>query len=268
VRPGLDDKILTSWNALMISAFALGSQALGDETYLRIAKEAADFILGTLWDGRTLKRRYRDGEAAIDGFLDDYATFGLALLDVYEASFEPRYLDAAEKLAVAMRERFEDAEHGAFFSSAAGDPSLVLRMKEDYDGAEPGGNSMAALLLLRLSAMTGNQDFQRSAEGTLKAFASRLRVAPVALPQMLAAYLFWRSTPKQIVIAGENAGPLLAEVHKRFLPNKVMLGSATGRAHLAPMVAVEGKATAFVCENFVCQLPVTTPEELAALLDQ
>ncbi|MCX6619828.1 MAG: thioredoxin domain-containing protein, partial [Acidobacteria bacterium] len=161
VRPHLDDKILTAWNGLMISAFALGGRVLNEPGYTAAARDAADFILTRMFDGSTgtLFRRYRDGDAAIPAFLDDYALFVQGLLDLYEASFELRYLEAAVSLTEKQIELFEDRENGAFFSSGAGDQRLVLRMKDDYDGAEPSGNSAAAWNLLRLARITGREDF-------------------------------------------------------------------------------------------------------------
>jgi uncharacterized protein YyaL (SSP411 family) len=281
VRPHLDDKILTSWNGLMISAFAVGAQALDEPRYARAAQRAAGFVLERLYDPATglLLRRFRDGEAAIAGFLDDYAFFGNALVDLYEAVFEVRYLDVALQLGEKMRELFEDAEAGGFFSTAAGDESLVLRLKDDYDGAEPSGNSMAALLLLRLSDLTGRTDFRRSVERTLAAFGSRLRVAPVAVPQMVVVHMLARRKGKQIVIAGEREDPatveLLREARSRFLPGRLILladGEESRRRlaryspALADMKAVDGHPTAYVCEDFTCQLPVCGRDQLAELL--
>jgi len=278
VRPHLDDKVLTAWNGLMISAFALGAQALDEPRYLEAARRAADFVLERMFDASTgrLLRRFRAGEAGIDGFLDDYAFFLQALLDLYEASFEFRYLETAAAVAATMLARFEDAATGGFFSTAAGDASLLLRMKDDYDGAEPTGNSIAVLALLRLAEMTGSPRFRAAADRTLEAFAPRMRATPVGLPQMLAAYMFAKSKPRQIVLAGEagSAQAMLAVVRRRFLPHKiVLLADEASRARLAEwlpalagMTPVDGKATAYICENYACQLPVTDPERFAELL--
>src|SRR5579884_1211951 len=153
VRPHLDDKIITAWNALMISAFAKGAQILNDASYERAARRAAEFIIGRMFDPqqKALLRRYRDGDASIPGFLDDYAFFIQALLDLYEADFVPERLLLASELANQMRVLFEDQEYGGFFSTRAGDSNLILRMKDDYDGAEPSGNSIAASVLIRLA---------------------------------------------------------------------------------------------------------------------
>lgn len=280
-RPHRDDKILTSWNGLMISALAVAAQVLGEARYLEAAQRAAGFLLTRMYDrpARRLLRRYRLGEAGIPGFLDDYAFFAQGLLDLYEAGFEIRYLELALELTERMRELFEDPQNGAFFSTAEGDSHLVLRIKDDYDGAEPSGNSIAALNLLRLAAITGREDLRESAERTLKAFSSRMRLAPAGVPQMLVALGWYLGRPKQIVIAGPAGDPrtrsLLDVLRKRFLPHKVVLLAdessrdrlAAWQPAIASMQGLQGRPAAYVCENFVCREPVSEPEELARLLE-
>jgi len=281
IRPHLDDKILTAWNGLMISALALGGAVLDEPAYAEAARRAAEFVIACLYNpaNGVLLRRYREGEALIPGFLDDYALFAQGLLDLYEAQFDRRHLDLAIRLTEKQQQFFEDAEHGGFFSTMAGDASLVLRMKEDYDGAEPSGNSVAAGNLLRLAEITGRANFRESAERLLAAFGSRLSVAPMAVPQLLAACEFRLSEPRQIVIAGERAAPdtqaLLRTLYTRFVPNRVVLliDSEEARAALsagAPAVAsmgkLEGRAAAYVCRSYTCQLPVSEPVRLAELL--
>ncbi len=275
VRPHLDDKVLTAWNGLMISAFALGARVLGEARYEAAARRAADFVLARLYDGGRLLRRFRDGEAGVPAFLDDYAFLANGLIDLYETCFEARYLEQAIALAEAMRERFEDARDGAFFSSPAGDESLILRMKEDYDGAEPSGNAMAGLALARLAAITGRDDFRQSLSRLFEAFAMRMRAAPVGVPQMIVAWMLATAAPKQIVIAGEREAAdtraLLAEVRRRFLPNAVVLLAGDAVRVWSPAIAamqpVEGRAAAYVCENFACRLPVTEVAGLIELLE-
>jgi uncharacterized protein YyaL (SSP411 family) len=278
VRPHLDDKILTAWNGLMISAFALGGRALNEPAYTAAARDAADFILTHMFDRSTgaLLRRYRDGDAAIPAFLDDYSLFARGLLDLYEASFDLRYLEAAVALTEKQIELFEDHDNGAFFSSDAADQRLVLRMKDDYDGAEPSGNSAAAMNLLRLARITGREDFRRSADRTLTAFGQKIATSGVAMPQMLNALMFSMAEPREIVIAGEREAAdtraLLEVVWSRFLPDAVvMLADEAGRN--SPLLAgahdkqtVNGAAAAYVCRNFVCQLPVTAADALFELL--
>lgn len=224
-------------------------------------------------------RRYRDEEAAIAGFLDDYAFFTQALLDLYETGFDFRYLEAAERLAEEMGEWFEDREHGAFFSTAENDPSLLIRMKDDYDGAEPSGNSIAILTLLRLAQMTGRDDFRIAAENTLRVFGSRLQAMPAGVPQMLVALDRYLSKQRQIVVAGpRDAGDtqaLLRVIRRHFDPNRIVLLAGGGESQealarnvpaIAGMKPEGGRAVAYVCEDFTCKLPVSTPEQLSELL--
>jgi uncharacterized protein YyaL (SSP411 family) len=281
IRPQLDDKILTAWNGLMISAFALGGAALDEPAYAEAARRGAEFVLTRMYDPATgiLLRRYREGDAAIPGFLDDYALFVQGLLDLYEAQFDRRHLDLAIRITEKQRELFEDPESGGFFSTAGGDRSLVLRVKEDYDGAEPSGNSVAALNLLRLAQITGRAEFRESAELLLAAFGSRLSAAPMAIPQLLVAYDFLMSEPRQVVIAGERGAAdtqaLIKTVHTRFVPNRIVLlldsnesreALAAGAPAVAAMTKVNGRAAAYVCQNYACKLPVTEASQLAELL--
>jgi uncharacterized protein YyaL (SSP411 family) len=274
-RPHLDDKILTGWNSMMISALAKGAQILDDPEYAAAARRALEFIRAKLWEpeGGRLIRRYRDGESAIDGFLDDYALLIGALIDMYETSFESADLEWAKSLAERACELFEDRESGGFFSTPLySTPSeqkdVLLRLKDDYDGAEPSANSVMALALLRLTRLTGATEFAASAERTLHAFASRLRGGPSGLPQLLVALSFAAAPPMEIVLAGPSSDPamgdLLRVIRERFLPNAV-----TMRAPEAPteMPALHGRPTVYVCENYACQLPVTEPADLGKLLE-
>jgi hypothetical protein len=278
VRPHLDDKILTSWNGLMISGLALASRALGEPTYRDAAVAAAEFLLKTMWDAQSgqLLRRYRAGDAAIPGFLDDYAGFANALVDLYETTFELRYLEAAGKMADVMRGKFEDREGGGFYSTAEGDESLILRMKEDYDGAEPSGNSLAITVLLRLASMMANEGFRQSAMRALGAFASRLNSQPVVAPMMVAAHMMSRMKPRQIVFVGPVAETMRGAADMRFLPGVTLMAArddgerevlARWHEEIASMPLVDGQTAAYVCENFACQAPVTTLAGLDALLE-
>lgn len=278
VRPHLDDKVLTAWNGLMISAFAKGAQVLGDATYLEAAEKAANFILGTMLRDGVLLRRYRQGEAAIEGFLDDYAFFVQALLDLYEASFDVQLLDHASRLTRKAMALFEDTANGGFYSTADGDRSLVLRIKDDYDGAEPSSNSVMVRNLLRLSSLTGDGAMRASADRALEFFAGRLTSSAITIPMMATAYLTSLSKPKQIVLAGErgseDTAAMLREIRKLFMPDcSIVLLDDASRAKLnewmpftAPMRMVEGRATAYVCEDYACQLPVNQLDELVKLL--
>ena len=271
-RPLRDDKVLAAWNGLMISAFAKGAQILNDARYAQAARAAADFLRRHLWDdGRQiLQRRHRGGESAIDGFLDDYAFCGLALLDLYEATFEARDFEWAVRLAERAIELFADKENGGFFSTAEAstEPGALLRLKDDYDGAEPSGNSGMAMLLLRLARMTDRPDFRAAAEHTLRAFAQRMEESGTGVPQMLVAHAFALERPQEIVLAGPPDNPvmqeMLATIRRRFLPNAVVLRAEQSAQ---PMPALQGAATTYVCENFACKLPVTSALALDELLE-
>ncbi|MFN3322918.1 MAG: thioredoxin domain-containing protein [Bryobacteraceae bacterium] len=272
IRPHLDDKVLTSWNALMISAFAKGAQVLGESRYYDAAVRAAEFILNRMYDpaaAGVLLRRFRDGEAAIPGFLDDYAFFTQALIDLYETTFDLRYLKTAIELTDTLRDLFEDREAGGFYSTGHEDSNLVLRVKDDYDGAEPSGNSIATLNLLRLSQITGNAAYRESAERAIRALAPRMNDSPVAVPQMLVAYMFSTVKIKQIILVGdretEEMHRMFAVLRRRFLPQSIVLlaGTDEERRMLAgwlpvieTMTQIGGRATAYVCEDYGCKLPV------------
>ncbi|MBC7925392.1 MAG: thioredoxin domain-containing protein [Bryobacteraceae bacterium] len=270
IRPHLDDKVLTAWNGLMISAFAKASRVLGGSEYAQAGHRAADFVLKHLCADNLLFRRWRDGEAAIGGFLDDYAFFVQGLLDLYEAEFEDNHLRSAIELTGRMLELFEDVEQGGFFSSTTADPTLILRIKEDYDGAEPSGNSVAIMNLLRLAHITGKGEYRTSAERALAVFAKKLADGPTSLPQMLSSALSAQTPPRQIVLAGarDTMEPMRAVLRAKFLPfhDLIWAGSFALNPELQNMSGHHGRPTAYVCENFACKLPVSEPHELDGLL--
>jgi uncharacterized protein len=270
-RPHLDDKVLAGWNGMMISAFAKGAQILGDRDYYTTARAAADFIRTQLWEPatRSLLRRFRDGHAAVDAFLDDYASLINGLIDLYETAFDAADLRWASELAERAIQLFEDKNAGGFFSTREGQSDLVLRLKDDYDGAEPSANSVIAIALLRLARLTDREDFRESAERLLAAFAPKLRPAAPGMPQMLVAHMFAAAAPMEIVLAGDPADVRMREmeavVHRQFLPNAVILRGAEAPR---PMPALDGHPTAYVCENYACKLPVKDAAELEGLLTQ
>jgi len=281
-RPHLDDKTLTAWNGLMISSFARAYQVLGEDKYLASAKGASDFIRSKLYDEDrgVLLRRFRKGDAAIDGYLDDYAFLIKGLLDLYEASFEVDYLSWAIALQSKQDELFWDARAGGYFSTAGTDKTILLRMKNEYDGAEPSPNSIALLNLLRLAQMTDTNDYREKAEETLAAFSGVLQRAPHAMPQMMAAFDYHLDKPKQIIIAGASDSPdtqkMLQLVHERFIPNKIIMladGDAGQRAlaehftFISSIQTVDGKATAYICTGNVCKLPTNDSKKMALMLD-
>jgi uncharacterized protein len=267
-RPHLDTKILTSWNGLMISALAKGYAALGGKQYLDAADRATSFLLSTMYDANSgrLLRRFCEGEAAVPAFLDDYAFFVQALLDLFEAGFNPSYLETAANLAKHGLQQFEDSEQGGFFSTVGGASDLLVRIKDDYDGAEPSGNSVAANVLLRLAHLTGDTAFSDRAEKCLRWVAPKLEVQPTMAPQMLVALGRWLSEPEQVVIRCSAMAPeverLLAEQRKNFSPNSVVLvitdDSADRLKGAAPFLAQlvrKGRITLYECRNFACELP-------------
>ncbi len=287
-RPHLDDKILTSWNALMISAFALGARVFQasdpdlSSEYLAAATRAAAFIQAHLRDPETgaLLRRWRDEAAAVPAFLDDYAQATLAFIGLYEATFDPAHLATALDLGRRAIALFEDSEQGGFFSTAGTSSDLILRLKDDYDGAEPSGNSAMVMALLRLAAYTRLPDLEVAAERTLQAFASRLNEQGPALPAMLSAWIFHLAPKTQIVFAAtardEAFDAFTRAVAGRFLPEATLLGAVEGPARdrlacwlpeIASMGSMDGNPAAYVCRDFACLAPVSSPEDLVELLD-
>ncbi len=280
-RPHLDDKIITAWNGLMISAFARGGAVLDDPHYVERAARAAQFVRANLWDekNQTLYRSFRGGRSRVEGFADDYAFLIQGLLDLYEASFQVKWLKFAVTLQEVQDKLFLDEKEGGYFSTTGRDKSVVLRMKDDNDGAEPAASSVAALNLLRLAQIRGSAEFRELAASTVGAFQAILSRYPSAMPQMLVALDYQSGRERQIVIAGKPDAPdtraLLSEVSRHFLPNKIVLlaDGAEGQRYLeqkleaiSDMSMIKGKAAAYVCENFTCQAPVTEPDALARLL--
>jgi uncharacterized protein YyaL (SSP411 family) len=272
VRPHLDDKILASWNGLMLGALARASAALAEPAWRAAAERNAAFLRQHLWHTATgtLRHRWRQGECDDVQLLDAYAFPLHGLIQLYEATLEPAHLDFALALAEAMRERFYDPEHGGFWQNH-GAPELILRVKEDYDGAEPAGNSVAVSGLLRLAALTGRADYLAMAEKTLHLFADQLQRQPQKLPHMLLALDFWLHEPARLVIAGDPAAPatraLIQAAHQVYYPHKIVCGTAGPVAPEAKaQTLINGQPTAWLCTGTACQPPVTDPADLRALL--
>ena len=271
-RPLLDDKIVTANNGLMISALARGAQVLGEPEHLAAAVRAAEFVERELFDaGRgILFRCWREGRGANEGFAEDYAYFVQGLLDLYEASFELRWLRWAERLQATMDALFWDEARGGYFNSAAGDASIVLRLKEDYDGAEPAPSSVAAMNLLRLGAMLHDEKLRDRGRRCLEGFRVQWARAPHAMPQMLCALELALEPPRHVALAGDPAAAdfraLAAVLHERLGPRRAIVRAEAALPWTAAMARVKGRATAYVCEYFTCQLPVTTVAELRARL--
>ncbi len=279
IRPHRDDKVIVGWNGLMISALAYGGAALEEKKYIGAAEKAAEFVMTSLRRNGRLARYYRQTQVVGLGFLDDYAFMIMGLLDLYEASFDGRRLAEAGELAEQMIELFGDKKSGAFYLTGEDAERLIIRSKPSYDGAVPNGNSVAALVLLKLGRLTMDQRFTDRAEQTLNAFSGRIQQSPASLSAMLIAVDFWIGPTQEIVIAGdprrEDTKEMLKLIHSKFLPNAVVLFHQTGKAgeaiekivpFLEVQVAIGGKATAYVCENYVCKQPVNEIGALQKLL--
>ena len=268
VRPHLDDKILASWNGLMLGAFARAAAMLDELKYFLAAENNLRFIREKLWDekSKTLFHRWRDGERDAVQLLEGYAFLLDGVIHLYEATLNPTHLDFAGELATAMIAKFCDAANGGFWQSPADRTDLILRVKDDYDGAEPSGNSIATLALLKLAAITGREDFRAPAEATLQLAAPRLQQQPAAHAVMLQALDFWLDEPRRVVIAGEiNSAALkklLVAAHSVYQPNKIILGNTGAVELFAKTLAAKKSATAFVCTGTACQSPTEDGEQL------
>jgi uncharacterized protein YyaL (SSP411 family) len=270
VHPGLDDKRLTAWNALMISALADAAAGLGRDDYRAAAEACAEFVLRDLRDpeGRLL-RSYNRGRARQPAFLEDHAFLLEALLTLYEATFEPRWFTEAEALAEQILARFADPERGGFFSTAADAEPLIARRKDLEDAPIPSGSSAAAFGLLRLARLTGETRWEDAALGVLRLLHTIAPQHPLAFGHLLQALDFALAPVREVAIVGPDAGTLTDVVRRAYRPHLVVAGSRTGDGAvplLTGRTAVDGRATAYVCERFSCLRPVTEATELAALL--
>jgi len=276
IHPLKDDKILTSWNGLMIVALAKGYQVVRDEIYIEAARKAAEFILSVLrQESGKLFRRYREGEVANPGYMDDYAFMVWALIELYESTFDVRYLEEAVQLNRQAIDLFWDKEDGGFFYTAQDSESLIVRDKEIYDGAVPSSNSVSALNLLRLGRLTGDVVWENRADRLFKRFSSLMSDYPSAYTQFLNAVDFVLGPTQEVVIAGDvthqNTRAMVELLHKDFSPHRVMLvkqGGEQGQrlAALASYVndikPLNDQPTAYICENFACQAPFSDIETL------
>jgi len=286
-RPRRDDKILTAWNGLMLSALAraavVPAAALADRAaaYRTAAEQTAEFLQRDLFDPArgVLFRSWCDGRGATEGFAEDYAYLIQGLLDLYETTFAGRWVQWAAQLQAKMDELFLDPVQGGYFNSAAGAADVILRLKEDYDGAEPAPSSVAAMNLLRLAGLLNRDDWRTQAVAAIEALRAQWSGAPHALPLMLCAVDFALAAPQQVVLAGDPAAAdfraLAAVLHERLAPPRVVLAATGGKtqpwlaAHapwLAAMKPPAGRAVAYVCENYRCRLPAMTSEELRSAL--
>jgi len=273
VRPHRDDKVLASWNGLMLGALSRAYVVLGDESYRSAAEKNLGFIKEKLWDpaAKTLFHRWREGERDSVQLLEAYAFLLSGVIELYEATLEERHLEFALSLAEALLAKFYDREDGGFWQSAAGAKDLILRIKEDYDGAEPSGNSVAILTLLRLSSMTDRKEFREAAEKSLRLFSERLQSFPQAVPYMLLALDFNLEEPKRAVVAGGAGSPasksLLRAIHSVYQPNKVVLGTTGSVEPFARTLPLQnGQPAVYICTGTACQPATREPEKVKQLL--
>jgi hypothetical protein len=276
VKPARDEKMLTAWNALMISAYARAAEVLGDDGYRDIASQGVAFVEATLQRGDRLLSTCKDGVAKLNGHLDDYAFFVTALLDVYELLQDRGYLDRAVRLADAMLAHFWDASGGGFFFTSDDHERLIVRNKPAFDGSIPSGNSVAVRALLRLYHLTGRPDFLTRAEATLRLYAGQMREQPFGFANMLCALDFFVQGPREVVVVGRAGAPdtaaLLDAVRRRYVPNRTLQVIDPQQADALPAALqgkgqVDGNATAYVCHKMTCSLPATTAAEFILLLE-
>jgi len=274
IHPFLDDKILTDWNGMMIAALAIAGRSLNEPAYTRAARKAADFLLRHLRrkDGRLL-HRFREGKAGLEAHLDDYAFLVWGLIELYETDFEVDDLQTAMNLNVSMLKHF-DASSGGLYFTADDAEGLLVRPMDAYDGAIPSGNSVAMMNLVRLARMTEDAELEQRAAGIIRAFSKEMNRLPSAFTHMMSAFMFAEHRSYEVVLAGNKRSVdgkvMLHAIRKQFIPNKVVLWRNNQLTKLAPYTAKQkalgGKATAYICENFQCNLPVTNPEQALKLL--
>ena len=270
IHPQKDDKVLTDWNGLMIAAFARAGQALNDRDYISAARRAADFVIDHLHtdEGRLLKR-YRQGQVGLTAHLEDYAFMIWGLLDVYESTFDTRYLKQAIELQAVTDKFFKDTEGQGYFMTATDAEKLIVRAKKLYGGAIPGGNAASILNLLRLYRMTGEEGYALQGEDVIRAFSSEMQRQASGFPLVLCGIDFQQGPGHEIVVSGKDGSADVLEmvraIRKPFLPNKVLLFRddsnhetlAQLASYTAEQKSIEGKATAYICQDFSCQLPTT-----------
>ena len=275
IKPGLDDKILTSWNGIMIRGMAMGYQLTGKPEYLEACEKSAEFVLTTLsQDNGLLLRTYRSGKSHLNAYLEDYSYFIAGLIALYEASFEQRWLTEAERLAHIMIDQFGDDAGDGFFFTGKAHETLIVQSKSAYDGATPSGASMAIHSLLRLAKHLDNAQFHDKAVETLKLYFHQMERMPSGSGQLLCELAFLLSTPKEIAIVGEKGDAkteaMLVALHSTYQPNKIVALSESADGQILPLLAgktqIDDTATAYVCENYACQAPTTDVEAFVELL--
>jgi uncharacterized protein len=279
VRPGRDDKVLTSWNALMISAFVDGYRVLGEQKYLDTAVRAANFILDKMTKDGTLQRTYGKGHAKLDGYLDDYAYMVQCLLDLCAVDFSPRWYEEALRLNKYMLENFVDARDGSFFYTSQTHESLITRTKSFFDGSTPSSTSVATFNLLRLSRLSGNNDFEKHATVVMRMYSQYFQRVPDQFSNMLCALDFSLLEPQEIVLVADRSKTdwqeLFKIIHSAYLPNAVFIlkdvGTKGGALDESPLVKErglqQGKPTVYICKGYTCDKPITDARELQKKID-
>jgi len=266
IKPFRDEKVLTAWNGLMLAAFAEAAAVLNNSEYLDAAKKNADFLLSELRTNGRLLRTWKEGRAKLNGYIEDYANLADGLIELYQVSGDVKYLHTARELTDAMITEFWDEENGGFFFTSNDHEELIVRNKDFFDNATPSGNSVAADVLLKLSKLYGEEKYERFASTVLRLSAQQVKRFPSGFGRMLSAMEFMLSPVKEIAIVGEKGSEVEREVWSGYRPFKVM---ATGGA--VPLLEgrepLDGQPTVYVCENFVCQRPVTNAGDLKELLD-
>ncbi|MDG3547157.1 thioredoxin domain-containing protein [Methanobacterium formicicum] len=277
IHPGKDDKILTDWNGLVITALSLAGRVFGREDYLVAAGEAVDFIMTHLHSQGRLQHRWREGESAIEGNLDDYAYLIWGLLELYQATFQAEYLKAALKLNQALTKHFWDNEEGGYYFTPDHAPQILVRQKEAYDTALPSGNSVQQMNLERLYLLTGENNFRETSESLEKYFSPTMKQTPAAFTMFLSAIMFQTSPSFEVTILGEkdslDTQGMLKALQKEYLPQVVLVLKSSSDDLIKELIPslenktmVGNQATAYVCGDGTCQAPVNTPEELINLL--
>jgi uncharacterized protein len=275
VPPGLDDKVLTAWNGMMLSAMAEAARVFGETRYRDAAIQTADFLLKThvQSDGRLL-RTSREGRAHLDAYLEDYAYLAEGLIDLYEAGAPERYLQAATGLADRLLGDFMDAEHGGFFTTARNHETLILRSRDGADGATPGGNAVAASALARLACHFDRQDWRDAAVGAIRAYGRQITRYPRAFAKSLAVVDFLTEGPVELAFVGDSrqaaSQALCRAVAEEYLPNRIIASTGSNAGSTLPLLQgkamVAGQPALYVCRNFTCQRPVTDPQTVAEAL--
>jgi uncharacterized protein len=277
VKPGRDEKILTAWNAMMIGALAEGYRVMGEARYLEAARRAADFAMARMWDGRVLKRSYKDGSARYNAYLEDYALLANAMLDLYEATLDTAYIAHARVLAGVLLESFLDRERGGFFFTSNEHEALIARTKPAFDGSTPSGNSVAVFALLRLHGYTGEERYLAEAERTLRLFGALMERQPFSFVHMIEAVDLYHRGPAEVVLVGDRGSDEFAKWLQRlgdvYLPNRALL-AVDPKEHETGFVPeqargktqIDHKLTAYVCRNRTCSAPMTSIDAVEAEL--